>query len=231
MTDEQLFELIKNVRQQPEGSRQYQRSIKKLLQECQELPGLLKSTHPNYLDALNETWEWVWRNIKSFELSLSSVRQSLVAWINGYLYWRIRDLYIGSYANFLSLEELLQKNEEELVLVAQLLGSSWNTASYSPLENYIKQSEIEETRRIGLALKETIKADLQDRLKSIYFKERADCNCKFMSQRLLLKDPPDTLVSLSRELQINSKTLSSHWKKKCRPCLQRMAIELNYQPR
>jgi len=231
MTDEELIRLIKNVQQQPEESRQYQKSIKDLLNECQQLPRLLKSTHPNYLDALNETWEWVWRNIKSFELRFSSVEQSLVTWINGHLLWRIKDLYAGSYANFPSLEELLQKNEEELELVVQLLGSSWNTARCSPLENYINQSEIEETRRIGLALKDMIKADLQGRLKSIHLKERAECNCRFLSQRLLLKDPSDTLVLLSRELQVNPKTLLSHWKKKCKPCLQKMAIELNYQPR
>jgi hypothetical protein len=152
-----------------------------------KLPNLRKSSHPNYLDALNQTWEWVWRNIKSFDLRLHSVRNSLAAWINGYLSWRIKDLDIRSYANFLSLEELLQKNEEKSELASQLLGSSWATACCNPLENYIKQAEVEEIRRIGLALKEIIKADSQDRLKSIYLKERAECNCRMLSQRLLLK--------------------------------------------
>ncbi|HAG84032.1 MAG TPA: hypothetical protein DCL61_23485, partial [Cyanobacteria bacterium UBA12227] len=61
--------------------------------QIQHLPGLARSSHPDYLHALNRTYQWISQNIQNFQPRPPSVQESLVTWINGYLYWRIRDLY------------------------------------------------------------------------------------------------------------------------------------------
>lgn len=230
MDEEKLRKLLKDVQQKAPGSPEWRVSMDRLLIKIEKFNGLLRCSHYDYLDALNRTWEWVCHNIKSFKPLLPSLEESLVSWVNSYLYWRIKDLRIENRRNFPSLEELMEKNEEESSLLNQLLESRWNIESCGWLENYIEQSDIQKIRQIGLALEQAVEADIQGRLKTIYLQEKSECNCKLLSQRLLFKDPPDKLASLSRELEANPKTLLSHWNKKCKPCLQRMAIELNYRP-
>jgi len=230
MDDEKLRKLLKDVQQKAPNSLEWRVSMRRLLIKIEKFNGLLTCSHHDYLDALNRTWEWVCRNIRNFKPLLPLVEESLVSWVNSYLYWRIKDLYIENRRNFPSLEELMEKNEEESSLLNHLLDSKWNIESCGWLENYIEQSDIQKIRQIGLALEQAVEADIESRLKTIYLQEKPKCNCKLLSQRLLFKDPPDKLTSISRELEANPKTLLSHWNKKCKPCLQKMAIELNYRP-
>jgi hypothetical protein len=46
----------------------------------------------------------------------------------------------------------------------------------------------------------------------------------------IFKNPPDKLAVIARECQINYPTLVSHWKLKGIPLLQKIAIQLGYQP-
>ena len=230
MNDKQLRKLLEDVQQKSFGSQEWRLSMDRLLIRIKKFEGLFTCSHPDYLDALNRTWEWVCHNIKGFKPLLTSVQRSLVKWVNSHLYWRIKDLYRTDRRKFPSLEQLMSENEEESSLLDQVLESRWNPVDSCWLENYIKQSEIEELRRIGLALEQAVEADIGDRLKLNFLQGQKQCNCKLLSQHLLFKEPTQTLASLSRELNCNSKTVLSHWKKKCKPCLQKMAIELNYQP-
>jgi hypothetical protein len=59
----------------------------------QQLPGRVKSSDPKYLEALDQTWEWVSRNIDTFEpRPHESIQKSLVKWINDYLIRRIQEI-------------------------------------------------------------------------------------------------------------------------------------------
>ena len=91
--DERLSALIAQVRQHPAPSKKWRIAINRLLWEIQQLPGLKKSNHPNYPEALNRTFQWVSREMANFEPRSPSVSKSLVNWINSYLGWRIKDLY------------------------------------------------------------------------------------------------------------------------------------------
>ena len=105
---------------------------------------------PDYLlDALNRTWEWLSRNIRNFKPRKSSMREDLVKWINGYLYWRIKDLTSpGSptKATFhYSLDAPIEFGDsqekithiEQVAEQGQLLGTSSNPSVLSGLEIYI----------------------------------------------------------------------------------------------
>ena len=230
MDDNKLWQMIENVRQQVPESLERRTSIDKLLARVQKLPGLKKVSHPDYLDALNKTWEWVWHNIESFEPRPPSVQQSLVTWINGYLSWRIQDLHRISRSNTVSLDDNVVDDEEELSLLDQLSETSWSSVSGGWVDSQMQRVEKQEFQRIYLELEQAVESDLLLKLKYLCPKGRNDCNCKLLSHRLVFKDPSDPLALLARELKINDKTLLSHWKKKCLPCLQAMAIELSYQP-
>ncbi len=55
--EQHLRQLIEEVCQHPLKNPKRQKAMNKLLIEIQRLPGLGKSSHPDYLDALNQTWE------------------------------------------------------------------------------------------------------------------------------------------------------------------------------
>lgn len=53
--DERLGKLIEAVRQHPSGSLSWRKAMNQLLIEIQQLPGLARSAHPDYLEALDDT--------------------------------------------------------------------------------------------------------------------------------------------------------------------------------
>ncbi len=240
MDDEQLLQLIEQVRHHPLGSQQRRRSMNHLLIQILRLPGLIRSSHPEYLSALNQTWEWVWCNIENFSPRPPSVQQSLVNWVNGYLKWRIKDLKRSTCFNQTSLDEPLARSEAGQTLLDQISETGLSKPTYSGLEDYIQKLDNQEVQRISLAIETAIEEDKDSRLESLHLQKCYECNCKFLSQKLLLQDPPETLASLAQNLsearliqnlpKVNYQTLVSHWKRICLPCLKAIAIELNYQP-
>lgn len=88
--DRRLSALITEIRQNPANSRKWRTAMHKLLLEIQQLPGIKKSAHQDYPEALNRTFRWVSDEIAKFEPRPPSVSKSLVNWINGYLGWRIK---------------------------------------------------------------------------------------------------------------------------------------------
>ena len=124
--DGRLSALIAEVRHNPANSRKWRTAMHKLLREIQQLPGLKKSVHQNYPAALNLTLEWVSREIAQFEPRQSSVSKSLVNWINGYLVWRIKDLYSPDQVAPISLDAPLAVDAGEttrLELLPDLLSA------------------------------------------------------------------------------------------------------------
>jgi hypothetical protein len=87
--DEQLRQLIAAVCGHPLKSLKRRKAMNQLLVAIQRLPGLGTSSHPDYLDALNRTWEWVNRSIcQEFHLVKPSIQKRLLQWINSYLLHR-----------------------------------------------------------------------------------------------------------------------------------------------
>ena len=66
--DEQLKKLITEVCCYPDPSPERQKALNRLLMVIQQLPGIYQSGHQDYLEALNQTWEWVSRKVCEFEV-------------------------------------------------------------------------------------------------------------------------------------------------------------------
>lgn len=227
--DEQLRQLIAEVCQYPPQSRERQKSLNQLLIQIQHLPGLAKSTHPDYLHALNRTYQWISQNIQNFQPRPPSVQASLVTWINGYLYWRIRDLYTPEDRMSWSFDELFKVQEVGRSYLEQLSSTGICTPNLAGIDGYIEQLQRQENQRIGIELERYIQEDPSAKLQNCHPRECPRCNCHLLSQRLLLQEPPDRIATLAREFELNYQTLNKHWKRSCLKLLQEIAITLGYQ--
>ena len=212
---EHLRQLIAAVYQHPDGSREWRIAMNQLLIFLQGLPEFRNYSRPGcpdyFLDALNQTWEWLSRNIRNFQPRTSSTLTDLVKWIRGYLYWRLRDL--SSRDNFLPLLD-----------PDQLPGT------YSGLDSYLEQQRRQSRQHLVIRLEKYVEQDPDRRLKNCYPRRHPKCNCQILAQRLLFKDPLDRLANIAREYQVKYQTLAWHWKQKAIPLLQSIAIQLGYNP-
>ncbi|MEG5160234.1 hypothetical protein QUB37_07230 [Microcoleus sp. AT3-A2] len=222
--DGRLSALIAEVRQHPAPSKKWRTAMNKLLLQIQQLPGLKKSSHPNYPEALNRTFEWVSRDIAKFELRQSSVSKSLVNWINGTLRRRIQDLYSPDKKAPISLDAPIAADIGETTRLELLPDFT-----LSGLDGMIESVQKETTLRIAIQLELYIEQDPEGKLKNSYPRSYPECNCQFLSKRRVLKDPPDKFKDLAKELNVKYTTLNSHWDRKCEPSLQEIARTLGYK--
>ncbi|MEG3880027.1 hypothetical protein QT972_21960 [Microcoleus sp. herbarium7] len=222
--DGRLSALIAEVRHNPAKSRKWRTAMNKLLLQIQQLPGVKKSAHPNYPAALNLTLEWVSREIANFEPRSPSVSKSFVNWINGYLGWRIKDLYSPDKDAPISLDAPIAVDAGETTRLELLPDFT-----LSGLDGMIESVQKETTQRIGLQLELYIEQDPEGKLRNSYPRSYPECNCQFLSLRRVLKEPPDKFKDLAKELNVKYTTLNSHWDRKCKPSLQEIACTLGYE--
>ena len=226
--DKYLQNLAIEVCRHPNGSPERQKALNRLLVNLQKLPELLRSKHPDYLDALNRTWEWFSHNIcETFKPLKDSFQKSLTTWINGYLYWRIKDL--PSSQAHLSLDTVIRGSNNLETYLDQLPESS-NSLTLKGLDAYLSKLDNQKLQTISLKLEHYIEQDPDGQLRACHLRNSPHCHCQFLAKKLLLKNPPERLASISRELKINDRTLRSHWKNKCLPLLQEITQRLGYSP-
>jgi len=200
-------------------------SLNRLLILIQQLPGIYTVSHQDYPEAYNRTLMWVCQNIDRFEPTTESVEKSLVIWINGYLKWRIRDLYISD--NSYDPQRVYPtKNNEELDLIANLPDPQ---VSLSLLDSQIAQMQAEKSENMGKAIVDHIKQDQDKKLTTTFIRQHPQCNCHNLALRLLLEQPPQKISQIARELGVNNQTLYSHWKQKCLPLLQSISQSINHE--
>lgn len=217
-----ISELLQQVSQHPLESEQRRRAMHRLLIEIYNLPGLLKSSHPDYLDALNQTWEKVSRDIcGEFQPRSQSLEQSLVSWINGYLYWRIKDLYSAN-SVLISLDAPIAENEQQTTLLESLAETGFNTPKLTGLDYYIEQLQEQENQRLSNQIVDYIDQDPQNQLKNCYPRAYPNCHCQLLSQKRLLSEPTKTFEDITEELNIPLKQLTNHWYGRCKPLLQKI---------
>jgi hypothetical protein len=228
VNDELLRSLIDEACRHEKGSTERRKALNRLLGALPLLPGLYRSSHQDYPEAYNRTLEWLCKNIDQYQGRSTSIEQSFVAWINGYLKWRVRDLYAP---------------DDKYNALRVHLASSDDESCPDPLENFpdpkfnlnlleikIAQLQEAEQRKQGKAIRTYIEHDPEGKLTQCYPRKYPQCNCQVLACRLLLTEPPETIADLARDYGINNQTLYSHWKLKCLPLLQEIARRFGSQP-
>ncbi|WP_272819104.1 hypothetical protein [Scytonema hofmannii] len=229
--DEQLQNLIHEVCRHADLTAERQKALNRLLVQLQQLPGIYKSTHQDYPQALNDTWQWVCRSICDFQPRHSLVQQSLVSWINGYLKWRIVDLYAKDNQNVTSLDKPIRNDDgDQITLLDFLPDSQFTSLSLDLLDIKILQVQEGERQRLGQQIKGHIIQDTQGTLSVCHPRKHPECHCQLLAKRLLLQEPPEKISDIAREFEMNNQTLYSHWKQKCLPLLVDIGRNCGYKP-
>ncbi len=236
-----LSQLLNAVLQQSDGSKEWRKAMSRLLAFLQTMSEFRRYAQPNapgyWLDALNKTWEWTSRELRTFKPRTDSIRRDLVRWINGYLYWRIRDgASRDSYPN-LSLDQSIGNEDgdefsswlDRVTASGEIVGKGFTSLAFSGLDAHIEKLQAESIQKTGLNLECYIEQDPDRRLQKSHLRQIPECNSQMLAQRLLLKHPPDKLTDIAREFNANYQTLNSHWKLKTLPLLRGLAIELGHQ--
>ncbi len=228
--DEQLQQLIEEVCGYEEGTPQRQKALNNLLIVVQQLPGIKKDGHQDYLEALNKTWEWFCRSIDKFDRlkvnSGESLTVSLVRWINGYLKWRIKDLYASDGNYTISLDQQISNDEGSKVTKLDILPDpKFANITLDLLDLKIAEIQQRDRQTWGERIIQFIEQDEKRQLKRCCTRNNTECNCQFLAKRLLLTKPSHKIADIARELNVSNQTIYSHWKKKCLPLLKEIGIK------
>lgn len=247
MQEERLKQAIDAIRQSPKNSLAWRKAMNQLLLEIQNLPGLTKSTHPDYPAVLNDILLRLAEEIHEFEPQHSSLTASLLAWIEFKLRlkYAVRDLHRPIRSRSRKTPKTIkeefreQSRQKPLSLdtpIASEAGETFSDRLPSPFANFWElQGEIEREQqqqknvRIGVKLQDYIDRDPEGKLQNCHPKEHPCCHCQMLSQRLLLKHPPDRLSQIAKEFHIKYHTLNWHWHNKALPLLRSLAIEFGYK--
>jgi hypothetical protein len=199
--DELLCKLILGICSESLDSPQRLRLLNRLLRELQLLPRLSKVSHPYYLEALNKTWQWLDSNLHEFDPRRSPIQASLITWINGNLRYRILDLYSSTNIKELSLD------------LKALERSGFYDECVSGLEAEIERIERQEKAALARAIAQYIDRDPEKKLRNCHPRNRPDCNCQLIVQKLLLQESPEKMSAIARQLNIKTQTMHSFWKR------------------
>ena len=230
--EEQLQALIDELQHNPEQSLERRKALNRLLIIIQQFPDIYKSSHQDYPEALNKTWEWVCRKICDFQPHSSSIQKSLTQWINGYLKWRIKDLYMSDSKYTISLDRPLSGNEDNDNYKASMLDiladSNSQSISLNLLDLKIAQIQTQDRQCWGERIKQYIEQDEMNELKNCHLKRNPECNCQLLAISLLLQQPPHKIADIARQLNSSNQTIYSHWKRKCLPLLRKISTNLEF---
>lgn len=226
-----LAELIQEVCQHPPKNPQRRKAMHRLLIEIQRLPKLGKSNSPHRLDALNQTFEYVNKNLcAKFDYHKPAVENRFVQWFNKTFHWRLHDLKIPQKkgkVTFLSLDQNMRENQNAKLLDL-LTKDGFAPPQRDGIDDYIKILEDKKLENISLQIENLITEDSLKILGNCYPQKYPQCNCQLISQKRLLQEPPDKFMAIADELKINYQTLTSHWKRNCLSKLQEIAKKLGY---
>jgi hypothetical protein len=210
--DTELIRLFEIICQSPANSPEKAKALNRFIILCQKNLSLIKDKHLDYPEALNKTWKWVSENLNKFQSSSPSFSHSLQRWINGYLYWRIKDLYT-------SVSDWEEFSERDFV-APTLIGL-----------DALEKSE--EEKQLNLVLEEIrryVESDPDCILRNFHPRGHPECNCQLLIKRLLLQNPPDTLADIAKEFDINYQNVNTRWqhtkRQNCRQMLKEIAHKI-----
>ncbi len=243
--DEQLLRLIREVLEFADGSPNQQQAMQELLKLIHNLKGIYKHNDPiiDYHAVFNSTLEtvsiekdtnnisgkYLRQFIKKFEIDTSNgsanlIRLNFVRRFNRILKNRITDIYRQLKKQPISLDISVSPDNYSITLLDTISSDETLTGI-----DAIIASELEErVTNIGQKIWNYIKQDPEHKLRNCHPREHVNGNCQELAIRLLLKNPPDSLTDIAKDLDINYQTLNAHWKRRCLPLLREIGQNFGY---
>ncbi len=194
----------------------------------QQSPKLLRRKHPDYYDALSQTVIWVIKKIEGFkpESPPPTNSEEFIWWVNGYLAWRINDLYrpdmeyLPKRFKPVRLNEATENGNEKSESIADPKG-------LTALDDLIREQQQNRQQRIGQQIRDYIEQDPQGILTSCHPRKHPECNAQVLTIRVQLNEPPQTIRAIAVELGIPEQTIYTHWRTKCQPRLRLIALRFD----
>ncbi|MDB9316618.1 hypothetical protein [Nodularia spumigena] len=225
----ELMRLFNIIRPSQVLNRERTKALNHFLILCQQSLKLIKDKHPDYSEALNKTWVWLGKNIQDFQPSSSSLRESLERWINGYLYWRIKDLYIPNDDKKIptfSIDQPIGEKRYSLTYKDLLID---NNQESSLLDKLIIDEEAEHIKNVIEKIRLYVEQDPDSIFRNLHPKKYPKCNCQLLITRLIFKEPPNSLADIAREYDIKYQNLNTCWQHTQRPNCRKLLKEIAYK--
>jgi hypothetical protein len=252
--DEKLRELLQLLKDSEKGSDEQKRLTNELSRLIPQLTGFRKTrdANPNidFEGAVNEAYEGFFKTFPKFlqhQLDLDNtakqLRERLLKRFNRIIENKVADQYrkLKQQPFTFSLDAPKRSKEGEDF---DSEGVADDTTEIG-IEQLIEREQAQNRQHIGRKVWQYIEEDPERELRDSYPNEkidkkrpntpdnrrpRPDANCHVLALRLLLKDPPDDLSAISREINIPRPTLDSHWKRKGQELVKKMATNFGYEP-
>lgn len=237
-TDEQLRELLQLLKDSQQGSQEQERLKNQLCKLIPLLPGSRKYREPDpkidFDGALNEAYGGFFKTLPTFfrgidldNIADDVLRTRVVKRFNQIIQNKVcnqyRQLKRQPFTWSLDAPTKTKTGEE-----FDAEGMADDTTEVG-IEQLIEREQAKNQQRIGRQLWQYIEDDPEGKLRNSYPSDKPDANSQLLARRLL-KDPPDKLSVIARELNIKYQTLNSHWKRASLPLLKEIVLELGYQP-
>ncbi len=252
-----IFQLLKNPEER--SNEQHERLKNELFKLLPNLTGFRKRRDPNILDAdfdglVQEAYLGFFKTFSKFlhQLDLENtaddeLRKRIVKQFHQIIRFKVFDYYRqrGRQPFTFSYDAPQTSIKGEDFDSEGVLDDTTEIG----LDKLIEQEQAKNRQCIGRKLRQYIEEDPRGELRNSYPNEiidksrsktpenlrpRPDANSHVLALRLLLKEPPDDLSAIARELKVNDQTLYSHWKRARKKLVKqlatRIAIECGYQP-
>lgn len=244
--DKQLRELLQLLKDSQQGSQEQKRLKNQLCKLLRDLPGSRKYREPDanidFDGALHEAYAGFFTTLPNFlrgidldNIADDVLRTRVVRRFNQIIQNKVcnqyRKLERQPFTFSLDAPNKSNKTGEEF----DSEGMADDTTEIG-IEQLIEREQAKNQQRIGLQLWQYIEDDPDEKLRNCYPDNKPEANCQVLARRLLLKNPPDSLSVIAKELDINYQTLNSHWNNRNRkdlkglPLLKKIALEFGYQP-
>lgn len=203
----QILQLVKETCQHPRGSIERQKGLHQIILLIQQTGKLnWAKGMPDGEEALQQTWLYFCRNLcepTTTEQPYNSEKGSVIAWLNGYLKFRLKD---NSIPDKNRIYPKLDENGEELDPIHLIPANPEPPPILEEIQAWLKQEA--------------------HNLRRIHVENRPDINCLVLIERRL---PPKTSWDdLSQEFGVAISTLSGFYQRRCFPLLLDFANSQGY---
>ena len=146
------------------------------------------------------------------------IGKHLYYWFTRRYKWRIKDLYRQLDDKPLSLDNFIDPNSEDT-----WLDQLPDQLNLNNIDSLIDQETMNEKKENFDKIINDISQNQQ--LRNCHPRTRPDCNCYELFRRRY-KNPPINWSNIARELNIAQGTVTAHWKRRCKPILTSLGVNI-----
>jgi hypothetical protein len=206
-------------------------AMEKLLALTPRLPGIRRSSHLLYLEAVNRTLEDVKRTIDRFPNKFSCnvnrdratiICEKYVRFVNAILNRDIQNLDRQRKLDkiTLSLDAQLSEYDDSGKSHLSSLSDTNSLPDLSTLDYSIKQWQEQENRDQFTILQRYVERDPEGKLTEKCIKKCAECNCQAIVLAWFFNEPQLSKRDFAQQWGVNEHTAWKHWQRNCKNILK-----------